>query len=483
MKKQHLIKYFLKYLIIIIVFVYNFCVFFVSGAANVKKFKRFRVNKNKKKSMTTPVSDEGEITKIKEDKKERLRLCSVKELVETEQSYVNDLETVTKLYIEPLANNEIISQEYHGVLFKEIPALMKLNHSFCASYAPFMCVYPNNKTLECIVVLVSRFEHWDPNSSKIGDHFLQYAPFFNIVPSPHFFFFSLLSSSLTQCLTSHKIKLSYLNVHEMASALRRRLYDTSPPFKDFCDKACKECNGLDLSSYLSKPFQRILKYKLLLQLLNKTTVKVVQFNAQNMCACKRAIYVTRQEILKYTKSAHPDLKDITLALEKITEVWCLFLSTTATVKTKILNNRINEKMKEHDSRMKVRDIEMRLQPRIELVAPARKFVREGKLTKVCRKSDQSYQFILFNDLLLYGHLLNNQDKSLKVHRLITIDSSFRVRDIPQNSIYGTKCFEIHSPEKSFIVYGDHPGLFIYFFGKYLYLRTYIHVYVYIYVLH
>ncbi|ETO19610.1 hypothetical protein RFI_17617 [Reticulomyxa filosa] len=123
-----------------------------------------------------------------------------------------------------------------------------------------------------------------------------------------------------------------------------------------------------------------------------------------------------------------------------------------------LNNRINEKMKEHDSRMKVRDIEMRLQPRIELVAPARKFIKEGKLTKICRKSDQPYQFVLFSDLLLYGDLLNNEDKSLKVHRQITIDNSFRVRDIPQNAKYGTKCFEIHSPEKSFIVFGDHPGI-------------------------
>ncbi|ETO13341.1 hypothetical protein RFI_24034 [Reticulomyxa filosa] len=115
-------------------------------------------------------------------------------------------------------------------------------------------------------------------------------------------------------------------------------------------------------------------------------------------------------------------------------------------------------MKEHDSRLKVRMIEMRLHPRLELVSPARKFLKEGKLTKICRKSDQSYQFIVFSDLLLYGDLVNDDDQSVKVHRQIAIDNSFRVRDIPQNAKYGTKCFEIHSPVKSFIVYGDHPAI-------------------------
>ena len=84
----------------------------------------------------------------------------------------------------------------------------------------------------------------------------------------------------------------------------------------------------------------------------------------------------------------------------------------------------------------------------------KRFIREGKLTKICRKHDKEYVFILFSDLLMYGDETN--EKKLKLHRQIPIDQNFRTRNIPQNPKYGTKCFEIHSPMKSFIVFASHP---------------------------
>jgi len=210
---------------------------------------------------------------------------------------------------------------------------------------------------------------------------------------------------------------SYLNSHEQAAGLVSKLYIRSSKFKTFVDAAQfdAKCNGLDIKSYLVKPLQRITKYSLLLR-----------------------------ELTKHTLPLHPDYEDLQLAMVKITAV----------------NASINENMKTFDQRQKVRDIAARFTTNVDLVSPARYFIKEGKLTKICRKKDIEYIFILFSDLLIYGEKASDtsKDYQVKIHQQIPINQSFRIRDIPQNIKYGAKCWEIHSPEKSFIVYAAHPGL-------------------------
>ena len=210
----------------------------------------------------------------------------------------------------------------------------------------------------------------------------------------------------------------YLNSHEQAAGLVSKLYIRSNKFKKFVDAAQfnPKCKGLDLKSYLVKPLQRITKYTLLLR-----------------------------ELIKHTLSDHPDYDDLQLAMTKINDV----------------NITINEKMKTFDQRQKVRDVAARFTTNVDLVAPARYFIKEGKLTKICRKKDIAYIFVLFSDLLIYGEKQGDSKDNnyqIKLHQQIPINQSFRIRDIPQNIKYGAKCWEIHSPTKSFIVYADHPGL-------------------------
>eukprot|EP00484_Ammonia_sp_Unknown_P028543 CAMPEP_0197034938 /NCGR_PEP_ID=MMETSP1384-20130603/12862_1 /TAXON_ID=29189 /ORGANISM="Ammonia sp." /LENGTH=1140 /DNA_ID=CAMNT_0042464913 /DNA_START=88 /DNA_END=3510 /DNA_ORIENTATION=- len=208
----------------------------------------------------------------------------------------------------------------------------------------------------------------------------------------------------------------YCNSHEQAAGLVSKLEIRSSKFKKFVDAAQfdPKCNGLDLKSYLIKPLQRITKYTLILR-----------------------------EIIKHTLEEHPDYADLQLAMQKINEV----------------NITINEKMKTFDQRQKVRDIAARFTTNVDLVAPARYFIKEGKLTKICRKKDITYIFILFSDLLIYGEKASDHPTNyqVKIHQQIPINQSFRIRDIAQNAKYGAKCWEIHSPEKSFIVYAQHPG--------------------------
>ena len=53
-----------------------------------------------------------------------------------------------------------------------------------------------------------------------------------------------------------------------------------------------------------------------------------------------------------------------------------------------------------------------LQP---LLVPGRVLVGEGVLTKLCRKKPKPRQFFLFNDILVYGNIVINKKKVIKVY--------------------------------------------------------------------
>merc|ERR1719317_28134 len=144
-----------------------------------------------------------------------------------------------------------------------------------------------------------------------------------------------------------------------------------------------------------------------------------------------------KEIIKRTDDDHPDLSQLNVALEKYTA----------------LNKDINEGVNERERRNKVREISELVQKGgkpISLVAPARRFILQGDLWKVCRSRNQKYTFFLFNDLLLYTL---SQGKIYKFHNKLDIDASFSIGNLnPPN--YPPHSFQIQSANKSFVVFAD-----------------------------
>ena len=65
---------------------------------------------------------------------------------------------------------------------------------------------------------------------------------------------------------------------------------------------------------------------------------------------------------------------------------------------------------------------------LDLLAPHRLFVRRGTLTKKCRSRDEPYEFILFNDILLYASVQTGRG-GLKLHQTLRIDEHFAVSEI------------------------------------------------------
>ncbi|ETO26417.1 hypothetical protein RFI_10720 [Reticulomyxa filosa] len=112
-------------------------------------------------------------------------------------------------------------------------------------------------------------------------------------------------------------------------------------------------------------------------------------------------------------------------------------------------------MKEFTKREEVKEIERKFAQKVKLLAPARQFIRRGKLWKVCRKQDRVYHFFLFTDLLLYA---SQYGTKLNLHNQLQINNAFQVKWLDQQhgkyAFIQNRAFEIVSSKKSFVAYAD-----------------------------
>eukprot|EP01084_Bolivina_argentea_P122331 216774_1 len=182
-----------------------------------------------------------------------------------------------------------------------------------------------------------------------------------------------------------KMYQNYLNNYSGAATKLSQLRSkSSSSFSQYCDKQREESyfNNLPLESLIILPIQRMPRYKMLLE-----------------------------EIIKHTDISHPDLKQLKNALQKISDV----------------NDVINSRMKEFDSRIKVQNIENRFNGKITtLVTPSRRYIREGMLCKIETKDDQDFLFILFSDCILYASQSMIGDK-LIFGNLLNFNIKFKVQ--------------------------------------------------------
>jgi hypothetical protein len=82
----------------------------------------------------------------------------VRELLETERTYVKGLTELVKLFEEPSAQKHLLPPEDHKIIFSTIGTILNCN----------------TKVLE---LLEQRFLRWQPASTVIGDVFLQFSDF------------------------------------------------------------------------------------------------------------------------------------------------------------------------------------------------------------------------------------------------------------------------------------------------------------------
>jgi FYVE/RhoGEF/PH domain-containing protein 5/6 len=302
------------------------------------------------------------------------RINIVREIVATEASYVEQLNLVVDLYLNPLLSQKtdkgILSQEEIQALFSNIALIQDLNSKFLSALRDRVSIAQP-----------------DERNAAIGAVFLQFCPFF-------------------------KMYTQYVNNHpEAVRVLHNTLYKREKA-KQFLvvNEKISQAKGLDLEALLITPVQRIPRYKLLLEVL-----------------------------IKSTEENHIDYKDLTEALQLISKV----------------AESINTAMRESQNRQEIVNIQKQFGKDINLVSPSRRFLLKGILAKKCRSADKEFTFFLFNDLLLYAH--GGGLTAYFLHRMIEVNQAFKVNDLPDSS-NGKNMFEILNSQRSFIVLASDPSV-------------------------
>ncbi|KXS10786.1 Dbl homology domain-containing protein [Gonapodya prolifera JEL478] len=250
---------------------------------------------------------------------ERKRQEAIYELIRTEQTYVQDLQMIVEDFYNPMQN--FMKAEDLKQIFSNIGEILEKN-------AIYMSDILQVQQEDGMVVQV------------IGPAFVKHS----------------------KSLERYK---DYCAVQMNASKFLQKRRQEDAQLGDFLKARQRDpkFRGLDLSSYLLEPMQRLTRYPLLLR-----------------------------KVIHYTPKSHPDHDSLLIALN---------------LAEKALED-VNERAKEVDNRQKMDEISNlvdfeKADERVDLYASTRlvgkrQFVYEGPLTKA--KSNRKLYAYLFNDLLL-----------------------------------------------------------------------------------
>eukprot|EP00808_Paulinella_micropora_P007317 g11554.t1 len=219
-----------------------------------------------------------------------------------------------------------------------------------------------------------------------------------------------------QYLPFFKTYKGYAANHDVAIKRLEQLLSKNKPFRKLHDanQNKEESKGLSLASLLIVPIQRIPRYKLLIQELLKCSGEDAAEQTEGL-----------EEALRQVSAVATDIND---AIES----------------------------------MRNREMILSLQESfgnvMQLITPSRKYIMQGALTKVGRKSgDTRFTFFLFNDLLLYAERGKSR---FRLHRALPIDDTFAVEELSANNLHGVperhreKAWLLQSKVKSFAVFAD-----------------------------
>ncbi|EFC44775.1 rhoGEF domain-containing protein [Naegleria gruberi] len=172
---------------------------------------------------------------IKENRSFRKRNELVRELLQTEESYVQSLRLFVNSYAKPAkANTQLLSEKKSKIIFSNIEQILGINETVLAS-------------------LQAAIMKW-PSKNELGETFNRMAPFF-------------------------KAYVTYINNYDAAFELLERCEKKKNKFFQYMsDQTAKNPTEHGLRSLLIMPVQRIPRYKMLLeQILASTPQEHVEY--------------------------------------------------------------------------------------------------------------------------------------------------------------------------------------------------------------
>ncbi|KAM9359604.1 rho guanine nucleotide exchange factor TIAM1-like [Symphorus nematophorus] len=187
-------------------------------------------------SPDSPFPPPATLRQLSDADKLRKVIC---ELVETERTYVKDLNCLIGRYLTPLQKETFLTQDELDVLFGNLPEMVEFQVEFLKTLEDGTRLVPDLEKLE-------RVDQFKKILFSLGGSFLYYADRFKIYSA-----FCASHTKVPKVLVKAK---------------------TDPDFKAFLDERNpKQQHSSTLESYLIKPIQRVLKYPLLLKELYSLT--------------------------------------------------------------------------------------------------------------------------------------------------------------------------------------------------------------------
>ncbi|XP_062853274.1 FERM, ARHGEF and pleckstrin domain-containing protein 2 isoform X1 [Trichomycterus rosablanca] len=321
------------------------------------------------------LNDAGSIRLEEEEELRRKRYPTdkayfiAKEILMTERTYLKDLEVITVWFRSAVIKENAMPEGLMTLLFSNIDPIYEFHRGFLKEIDQRLALWEGRSNA-----------HVKGDYQRIGDVMLR-----NMCALKEF----------TSYLQKHDEVLTEL---EKAT---KRIKKLETVYKEFeLQKVCY----LPLNTFLLKPIQRLMHYKLILE-----------------------------RLCKHYAPEHRDHHDCREALKEVTEV-------TAQLQSSLIRL---------ENFQKLTELQRDLIGIENLTAPGREFIREGCLYKLTKKGLQQRMFFLFSDMLLYtskGVTATNQFKvhgQLPLHGMMVEES--------ENEWSVPHCFTIYSAQRTVVV--------------------------------
>ncbi|XP_041483014.1 FERM, ARHGEF and pleckstrin domain-containing protein 1-like isoform X1 [Lytechinus variegatus] len=330
-------------------------------------------NNDTSEVVSSPVSNhEEEPVKKKRHPPDRAYFIA-KEILTTERTYLKDLEVVV-VWFRKATTNEANLPETLDILFSHLDPIYEFHCKFL-------------KEVE------QRLSSWEgrPNAQgkggfqRVGDILLKNAQHLKLY-------------------TGYIGKLEEILSDLEASLRKNKKFESF--YRDFeIQKVCY----LPFNTFLLKPVQRLLHYKLVLE-----------------------------RLVKHYQPSHPDYKDCKAAMGDVGD----------------LTADIEDSVKRIENFQKLTELQRDLVGMDTLIQPNRHFIREGCLHKLSRKGYQQRMFFLFSDVLVYTSKGVTPTNQFKVHGQIPLKGVVLEDSELDRSV--ANCFTLYGGNKTVVIAASTP---------------------------
>ncbi len=288
----------------------------------------------------------------------------ITEIIDSERRYVTDMQLLQQLFRNPFFSTlhdgeSVITREEFETVFSNAETLLLLNTRFLNELA-------------------------SADRNRVGAVFVEFAPLFKL--------YAAFCAGLSRAFEVIKVLRS-----RPASAAILQLIEKLPDLR-----------RLQLESFLSLPMQRVLRYVLFLETLDKNT-----------------------------DDSHPDKENVRTALARL----------------RLIAATVNESVTVLDRAHHLLELKRALSDcPFELLAPARRFVREGSVKKITSRFVIEDWYVLLSDVLIYCTRRHQQALHLGYKGHIWLDTAW-VRDLPDRE-HLKNILQLVAPAKTFTFYFD-----------------------------